>query len=76
MKASFIKMTNAGLVLTCLLLAVAGCKKNPFPKPNQLNANYEQVNLVGDDNTYNPMRVVPDLRNAWEWPLRPPVLTG
>ncbi|HEV8507776.1 MAG TPA: TIGR03118 family protein [Chitinophagaceae bacterium] len=65
MKATFIKVTKAGLAVTCLLLIVAGCKKNPFPKPNQLNANYEQVNLVGDDNQYNPVRIVPDLRNAW-----------
>jgi uncharacterized protein (TIGR03118 family) len=71
MKESFIKMTKAGVVVTCLLLTVAGCKKNPFPKPNELHANYEQVNLVGDDNTYNPMRIVPDLRNAWGMAFAP-----
>jgi len=64
MKKSFIK-TKAGWVLPLLLIAAAGCKKNPFPKPNQINANYEQVNLVGDDDTYNPQRIVPDLKNAW-----------
>ncbi len=64
MKKSFIK-TKAGWVLPLLLIAAAGCKKNPFPKPDQINANYEQVNLVGDDDTYSPQRIVPDLRNAW-----------
>jgi len=64
MKKSFIK-TKAGWVLAFLLIAAAACKKNPFPKPNEINANYEQVNLVGDDNTYSPQRIVPDLQNAW-----------
>jgi len=65
MKTTFIEMTKTGFVVTCFLFVVAGCKKNPFPKPDQLNANYEQVNLVGDNDQYNPMRVDPDLRNAW-----------
>jgi len=65
MKASFIKTTKTGLVITCVLLAAAGCKKNPFPKPHELKANYEQVNLVGNNDKYNPQRIVPDLRNAW-----------
>jgi uncharacterized protein (TIGR03118 family) len=71
MKTSFIKKTKRGLVIVCLLLAVTSCKKNPFPKPNELNANYEQVNLVGDDDQYKPMRIVPDLRNAWGMAFAP-----
>jgi len=46
-------------------LCAAGCQKNPFPKPHELNANYEQVNLVGDDDQYSPLRVDPNLKNAW-----------
>jgi uncharacterized protein (TIGR03118 family) len=71
MKQSSIKTTRIWLVITCLLLGVVGCIKNPFPKPNELNANYEQVNLVGDDNQYNPLRVVPDLKNAWGMAFAP-----
>jgi uncharacterized protein (TIGR03118 family) len=71
MKKSFIKTTKTGLVVTCLFLAVAGCKKNPFPKPNELHANYDQVNLVGDNDEFNPMRIVPDLRNAWGMAFAP-----
>ena len=32
--------------------------------PN-LEANYEQVNLVGDDGANSPARIDPNLRNAW-----------
>jgi uncharacterized protein (TIGR03118 family) len=71
MKTSTIKMTKRGLVIACLVLAVSGCIKNPFPKPNQLNANYQQVNLVADDNQYDPMRVVPDLKNEWGMAFAP-----
>jgi uncharacterized protein (TIGR03118 family) len=71
MKKTFIKTTKTGLAITCLLIALASCKKNPFPKPNEINANYEQVNLVGDNDQYNPMRVVPDFRNAWGMAFAP-----
>jgi uncharacterized protein (TIGR03118 family) len=71
MKKTFIKKTKTGLVITCLLIALASCKKNPFPKPDEINANYEQVNLVGDNDQYNPMRVVPDFRNAWGMAFAP-----
>jgi uncharacterized protein (TIGR03118 family) len=64
MKKSFFKTAKPGWVIVCVLCA-AGCQKNPFPKPHALNANYEQVNLVGDDDQYNPLRVDPNLKNAW-----------
>jgi uncharacterized protein (TIGR03118 family) len=71
MKKSFIKLTKTGCVIVFLLLAVEGCQKNPFPKANELKANYEQVNLVGDDDQYSPLRIVPDLKNAWGMAFAP-----
>jgi len=71
MKKSFIKLTKTGCVIAFLLLAVEGCQKNPFPKPNELKANYKQVNLVGDDDQYSPLRIVPDLKNAWGMAFAP-----
>jgi uncharacterized protein (TIGR03118 family) len=71
MKKSFIKLTKTGCVIVFLLLAVEGCQKNPFQKPNELKANYEQVNLVGDDDQYSPLRIVPDLKNAWGMAFAP-----
>ena len=65
MKTNFSRTVKPGWVIVCLLCAAAGCQKNPFPKPHELNANYEQVNLVGDDDQYNPLRVDPNLKNAW-----------
>ncbi len=61
MKKSFFATAKPGWVIVCLLLA-AGCQKNPLPK---LKANYEQVNLVGDDGAYSPARIDPNLKNAW-----------
>jgi len=71
MKTSFLRAAKPGWVIVCLLLAAAGCQKNPFPKPGQLNANYEQVNLVGDNDEFSPMRIVPDFRNAWGMAFAP-----
>ena len=53
MKKSFFTTAKPGWVIVCLLLAAAGCQKNPLPK---LKANYEQVNLVGDNGQYNPAK--------------------
>lgn len=69
MKKNFINTTKAGWVIACLLLIATGCIKNPFP--HELKANYEQVNLVGDNDEFSPMRVVPDLRNAWGMAFAP-----
>jgi uncharacterized protein (TIGR03118 family) len=71
MKKNFIKTTKPGWVIVCLLLAAVGCQKNPFPKPHELNANYEQVNLVGDNDEFNPLRVDPNLKNAWGMAFAP-----
>ncbi len=71
MQKSLIKTTKTGVAITCLLLAVASCKRDPFPKPDQLKANYEQVNLVGDNDQYHPLRIVPDLKNAWGMAFAP-----
>jgi uncharacterized protein (TIGR03118 family) len=68
MKKSFFRTAKPGWVIVCLLLAAAGCQKNPFPKPK---ANFEQVNLVGDNDQYNPVRVDPNLKNAWGMAFAP-----
>src|SRR5262245_36391209 len=44
------------------LILTAGCKKNDEVK--QLK-NFVQVNLVGNDQEYNPAHVDPSLINAW-----------
>jgi len=63
------------LVLSLILLNL-GCQKNreqflsneelsaPFKQPQQLK-DFLQVNLVGNNNTFHPVRIEPNLVNAW-----------
>ncbi|MGB8192324.1 MAG: TIGR03118 family protein [Chitinophagaceae bacterium] len=60
-----------------VLLFSPGCKKTiqpasepeelisaPFKEPKQLK-DFQQVNLVGNNNEYNPARIEPNMVNAW-----------
>ena len=69
MKKRFSEKSKAGWVIICLLLIVAGCKKNePIPK---LKANYDQVRLVANKDAYAAMRVDPTFINAWGMAFAP-----
>lgn len=69
MKKRFSEKSKAGWVIICLLLFVAGCKKNePIPK---LKANYDQVRLVANKDAYAAMRVDPTFINAWGMAFAP-----
>lgn len=81
MEKIFTKAGNLLWVALCLLLITTGCKKNietpvddlnssshkgNIPDEKRFNRNdFDQVNLVGNDNTFNPARVDPNLVNAW-----------
>jgi uncharacterized protein (TIGR03118 family) len=66
----------SALVLFCFL-AIMSCEKTqqpasvieevpgaPFKEPKQLK-DFQQVNLVGNNNEYNPVRIEPTMVNAW-----------
>jgi uncharacterized protein (TIGR03118 family) len=66
----------AALVMLFLFMST-GCKKSvqpaagpeelpaaPFKEPKQLK-DFTQVNLVGNNNKYNPARIEPNLVNGW-----------
>ena len=65
-------VTGSHLLFFCFsfaaLLVFAGCKDLNHPLP--LN-NYEQVNLVGDNEDYHPQRIDPTLVNPWGIAVNP-----
>jgi uncharacterized protein (TIGR03118 family) len=64
-----------GLFLPAILLMIASCQKSPMQQEESVNAmaskspkslkDFEQVNLVGDNDEYQPARIDPNLVNAW-----------
>ncbi|HEY1872737.1 MAG TPA: TIGR03118 family protein, partial [Chitinophagaceae bacterium] len=76
MKKVFVKTGNLYWVIACLLLVATGCQKNiekPATLPTDANAqsagrlkiDFQQVNIVSDTSEFNPMRIDPNLINAW-----------
>ena len=68
------------LVIACLLLVAIGCEKkydepatdlsdlnhkSNIPEEKRLKGDFEQVNIVSDTESYNPLRIDPILQNAW-----------
>lgn len=82
-----IKAGSLRWVVACLVIMAAGCQKNiekpddgltdsnhksNFAEArNSRGKNFEQVNLVGDDDTYQPARIDPNLKNAWGMAFAP-----
>jgi uncharacterized protein (TIGR03118 family) len=78
MKKVLVKTGNLYWVIACLLLAATGCQKNiekPATLPTdaaqstanerKLKVDFQQVNLVSDTSEFSPMRIDPNLVNAW-----------
>jgi uncharacterized protein (TIGR03118 family) len=64
MKTSFRKtVTGLSLACVCLLILNLGCQKNG-ETPKSLK-NFEQVNLVGDNDQYSPAFTNANLINGW-----------
>jgi uncharacterized protein (TIGR03118 family) len=87
MEKIFIRAGNPAWVIACLLLIATGCQKNIEKPPADATVlttestaaqqrgskpkDFEQVNLVGDNNEFNPVRVDPNLVNAWGMAFAP-----
>jgi uncharacterized protein (TIGR03118 family) len=80
MKKIFVKTGNLHWVILCALFAVTGCQKNiETPTTNSSDATsqtnaanerrmkgtFQQVNIVSDVAGFNPIRIDPNLINAW-----------
>ena len=55
-------LVTGWLFLITFMLAVAGCKKNP---PSPLVKDFQQVNLVANNDEYEAMRIDPAFINGW-----------
>jgi uncharacterized protein (TIGR03118 family) len=79
-----IKIANPVWVIATLLFLATGCQKN-IEKPAEdtqaasvqtaergsIGKDFEQVNLVGDNDEYHPLRIDPNLINAWGMAFAP-----
>jgi uncharacterized protein (TIGR03118 family) len=65
MKTNFCKVNHRSLLVTVsfLLILFISCQK-PGKDPKALK-NFEQVNLVGDNDEYSPAHIDANLVNAW-----------
>jgi uncharacterized protein (TIGR03118 family) len=83
MEKSSISAGKLHFAIACLLFFAMSCQKdikktvpaevtesNTSAKGSHSN-DFEQVNLVGDNSTYNPVRVDPRLINAWGMAFAP-----
>ncbi|HEY2720850.1 MAG TPA: TIGR03118 family protein [Chitinophagaceae bacterium] len=86
MKTILVRAGNLYWILACLVLSITACQKN-IEKPaanlpddkaqaaavdeRRLKGDFDQVNIVGDDNEFSPLRVDPNLINAWGMAFAP-----